>query len=183
MADGSGWYDEYMHLSSFAVKDGARVKQGDVIGHSGASGSGSFHYYAPHLHLHRYDPQGNRVNAWHYFGGEGHKFTNQHHNGVSYTLNTGHENESYRRALLYFAREGGYKYGISDFVSVSGWRGIMKMLGKDWGYTGPDDGFPGQHTFMALQRLAHQHGSKDPIDGILSDNDRKAISRFLNTLR
>ena len=63
---GNGNYDEYMHLSSFAVQSGTRVRLGDVIGYSGASGFGSIDHYAPHWHWHLYLGS-RRVNPWHYF--------------------------------------------------------------------------------------------------------------------
>lgn len=42
---------DYLHLSRIDVKTGQQVKQGDIIGLSGASGLGSETGYAPHLHL------------------------------------------------------------------------------------------------------------------------------------
>jgi murein DD-endopeptidase MepM/ murein hydrolase activator NlpD len=43
---GQGMESMYMHLSKFAVAEGATVKQGDVIGYSGSTGRSN----APHLH-------------------------------------------------------------------------------------------------------------------------------------
>jgi murein DD-endopeptidase len=182
MANGGGWYDEYMHLSSFAVKDGSTVKQGQLIGHSGASGNGSFTFYAPHLHHHRYTPGGDRVNPWDYFGGDGKTKTARHHIKIAYTLSTGRENETFRRALLYYAHLNGYKWGTSDFLSIPGWKGIQTGL-EHYGYRGIKDGLPGDLTYRALQEMAHDFGSTDPRDGILSLNDRKAISKRLNALK
>lgn len=59
--------DEFMHLSKFAVKHGQAVKQGQMLGYSGASGFGEDHFYAPHVHWHRIQPNGQRVNPWNYF--------------------------------------------------------------------------------------------------------------------
>jgi murein DD-endopeptidase len=48
----SGGYNaDYLHLSAIHVKTGQVVKQGEVIGLSGASGLGSETGYGPHLHL------------------------------------------------------------------------------------------------------------------------------------
>jgi murein DD-endopeptidase len=181
MAGGDGWYDEYMHLSSFAVKDGATVRQGQLIGHSGASGNGNLHEYAPHLHHHRYTPGGKRVNPWDYFGGDGKTKTAGHHVRIVYTLSTGVENETFRRALLYYAHLNGYQWATSDFLSIPAWIGIQTGL-EHYGYQGAKDGLPGTLTIQALQRMAHRFGSTDPIDGILSNNDRKGIAKRLNAL-
>jgi murein DD-endopeptidase MepM/ murein hydrolase activator NlpD len=42
---------DYLHLSRIDVVAGQEVKQGQVIGLSGASGMGKENYYGPHLHL------------------------------------------------------------------------------------------------------------------------------------
>jgi murein DD-endopeptidase MepM/ murein hydrolase activator NlpD len=42
---------DYLHLSRIDVQTGQQVKQGQVIGLSGASGLGSENGYGPHLHL------------------------------------------------------------------------------------------------------------------------------------
>lgn len=46
-----GNYIRYLHLNSSAVFPGRRVRQGDVIAYSGASGFGSDTYYGPHVHV------------------------------------------------------------------------------------------------------------------------------------
>lgn len=46
-----GWKVDYLHLSKVKVKRGQKVKRGDVIGLSGASGKGSEHGYGAHLHI------------------------------------------------------------------------------------------------------------------------------------
>lgn len=47
----SGHKADYLHLSRVDVSPGQAVKQGQVIGLSGASGKGSERGYGPHLHL------------------------------------------------------------------------------------------------------------------------------------
>jgi murein DD-endopeptidase MepM/ murein hydrolase activator NlpD len=47
----SGHNADYLHLSRIDVKKGDLVKQGQVIGLSGASGKGSERGYGPHLHF------------------------------------------------------------------------------------------------------------------------------------
>ena len=42
---------DYLHLSRIDVTNGQKVKQGEIIGLSGASGLGSENGYGPHLHL------------------------------------------------------------------------------------------------------------------------------------
>jgi murein DD-endopeptidase len=42
---------DYLHLSRIDVVKGQEVRQGQVIGLSGASGMGKENYYGPHLHL------------------------------------------------------------------------------------------------------------------------------------
>jgi murein DD-endopeptidase len=42
---------DYLHLSRIDVVAGQEVKQGQVIGLTGASGMGKENYYGPHLHL------------------------------------------------------------------------------------------------------------------------------------
>jgi murein DD-endopeptidase MepM/ murein hydrolase activator NlpD len=46
-----GYNFDYLHLSRVDVKKGQAVKQGQVIGLSGASGLGKERGYGPHLHL------------------------------------------------------------------------------------------------------------------------------------
>jgi murein DD-endopeptidase len=47
----SGHKADYLHLSRIDVTKGQAVKQGEVIGLSGASGLGKENGYGPHLHL------------------------------------------------------------------------------------------------------------------------------------
>jgi murein DD-endopeptidase MepM/ murein hydrolase activator NlpD len=47
----SGHNADYLHLSRIDVVKGQQVKQGDIIGLSGASGLGKENGYGPHLHL------------------------------------------------------------------------------------------------------------------------------------
>ncbi len=47
----SGYNADYLHLSRIDVVAGQQVKQGQVIGLSGASGLGKENGYGPHLHL------------------------------------------------------------------------------------------------------------------------------------
>jgi len=61
-----GRYIEYMHLSKFLKSTGDRVKAGDQIALSGASGNGQANAYAAHLHVHLYTPS-ERVNLFHLF--------------------------------------------------------------------------------------------------------------------
>jgi murein DD-endopeptidase MepM/ murein hydrolase activator NlpD len=46
-----GYNFDYLHLSRIDVSPGQAVKQGQVIGLSGASGKGSERGYGPHLHF------------------------------------------------------------------------------------------------------------------------------------
>jgi len=62
----NGSYIEFMHLSSGRAN--GKVKTGDFIGKSGASGFGNLWHYSPHLHVHIYIG-GVRRNLWHYFTG------------------------------------------------------------------------------------------------------------------
>lgn len=48
---GHGWFSEYLHLSRVLVRPGDRVKQGQHIAESGASGFGRENFYGAHLHL------------------------------------------------------------------------------------------------------------------------------------
>lgn len=48
---GNGYNADYLHLSRIDVAAGQQVKQGDVLGLSGASGLGKENGYGPHLHL------------------------------------------------------------------------------------------------------------------------------------
>jgi hypothetical protein len=52
--DDDGWRARYVHLSSFNVREGQRVKAGDIIGYSGNSGRST----GPHLHFGRISPDG-----------------------------------------------------------------------------------------------------------------------------
>ena len=60
----SGDYVEFMHLASGSAN--RKVKTGDLLGQSGASGYGNLWHYSPHLHVHIY-VGGVRRNLWHYF--------------------------------------------------------------------------------------------------------------------
>ena len=59
---GVGYY--YAHLNSFAVSNGARVAQGDVIGYNGATGNAAGG--APHVHfqLHPSGRGGSAINPY-----------------------------------------------------------------------------------------------------------------------
>lgn len=48
---GNGYNADYLHLSRVDVKKGQTVKQGTVLGLSGASGLGKERGYGPHLHF------------------------------------------------------------------------------------------------------------------------------------
>lgn len=64
-----GWIIEYYHMSSFELPpnvNGVRVRAGQLVGLSGASGYGESRYYAPHLHVHLVI-NGVRVNLFNYF--------------------------------------------------------------------------------------------------------------------
>lgn len=178
----TGWYDQYMHLSSFAVSDGQYVKQGQLIGHSGASGDGIDYYYAPHFHLHRYTPGGTRVNSWHYFCGDGtHDSRNTKPGAIEVTISTGVPNTAFWRRLQWYAKQHGYAYPCDGYMSIPAWKGVQTGL-RSYGYTGPIDGAPGTATYKALQQIAHNHGSTSAIDGSLSTSDYKALSSYLNSL-
>lgn len=41
----------YLHMSSYSVSKGQKVKRGQVVGKSGASGYGEDWYYGPHVHV------------------------------------------------------------------------------------------------------------------------------------
>jgi len=60
----TGWYDEFLHLSTFGP-DGAIFNPGDDIGaRSGNSGSQTT---GPHIHWHLCSPDGTRQRQWLYF--------------------------------------------------------------------------------------------------------------------
>lgn len=48
---GDGWLTEYFHLSRILVRAGQKVKRGQHIAETGASGFGRENGYGPHLHL------------------------------------------------------------------------------------------------------------------------------------
>ena len=49
--DGGKYFADYLHLSRIDVKPGQKVKKGDQLGLSGASGLGKENGYGAHLHL------------------------------------------------------------------------------------------------------------------------------------
>lgn len=176
----TGWYDQYMHLSSFAISNGQHVKQGQLIGHSGASGDGSDYFYAPHFHLHRYTPSGVRVNAYHYFCGSGTRDSRNDEPGqIVVTLQTGVPNITFWRNLQWYAKSHGYAYPCDGYMSIPAWKGVQRGMSYH-GYNGAIDGSPGSATYKALQRIAHDHGSTSAIDGTLSTADYRALSKWLN---
>jgi murein DD-endopeptidase MepM/ murein hydrolase activator NlpD len=59
---GFGYITKYAHLESFHVKQGQKVKRGELIGYTGASGTAT----APHLHY-EVIYNGSKVNPVHYF--------------------------------------------------------------------------------------------------------------------
>lgn len=178
----TGWYDQYMHLSSFAVSDGETVSQGQLVGHSGASGDGIDYFYAPHFHLHRYTPGGTRVNAWHYFAGPGTSDSRNIKPGlIQVTLSTGVPNLAFWRRLQWYAGLNGYAYPCDGYMSIPAWKGVQRGL-RNYGYGGSIDGVPGSETYKALQRMAHQYGSTSAIDGSLSTADYVGVSKRLNLL-
>lgn len=60
----SGWYDEFLHLSSFGP-NGAIFNPGEDIG--ARSGNSGTQTTGPHVHWHLCTAQGNRVRQWLYF--------------------------------------------------------------------------------------------------------------------
>lgn len=60
----NGWYDEFLHLSSFGP-DGAIFNPGDDIG--ARSGNTGTQTTGPHVHWHLVDSQGNRQRQWLFF--------------------------------------------------------------------------------------------------------------------
>lgn len=54
----NGWFTGYAHLSKQLVKVGDKVKQGDIIALTGATGE---HITGPHLHFTLTMPNGNKV--------------------------------------------------------------------------------------------------------------------------
>lgn len=182
----TGWYDQYMHLSVFKVRDGQHVDQGQLIGYSGGSGKGSMTGWAPHLHIHRYAPNGDRLNPYHYFGDTGiHDSRNHKPSGLFVTPYTGVPNANFYRRLQWFGKEFGgsysFDYGCDGFMSIPAWKGVQYAL-RSYQYKGAIDGVPGASTYKALQLMAHDHGSKSPIDGTLSTDDYRGIAKRLNLL-
>ncbi len=59
---GYGYETKYAHLSAFNVRQGQKVKRGDVIGYVGNSGTST----APHLHY-EVQVKGQKVNPSHYY--------------------------------------------------------------------------------------------------------------------
>ena len=59
---GFGYITLYAHLSEFNVKEGQKVKRGDVIGYVGNTGTST----AAHLHYEVHE-KGRRVNPQHYY--------------------------------------------------------------------------------------------------------------------
>lgn len=176
----TGWYDQFMHLSSFAVSDGQLVKQGQLVGHSGASGDGVDYFYAPHFHLHRYTPGGTRVNSWHYFCDDGTRDSRNVKPGpIEVTLQTGVPNLAFWRRLQWYAGTHGYNYPCDGYMSIPAWKGVQRGMSFH-GYNGAIDGYPGSGLYKALQRVAHDHGSTSAIDGSLSTSDYRALSSWLN---
>lgn len=182
VTDSNGWRDEYLHLSQFAVSDGQTVRQGQIVGYSGGSGNGRDLAYVPHLHLHRYTAGGDRVNAWHYFAGDGKTdMRNVKPGKIVATLTDGEPNITFWRRLQWYAHLNGYDYTPNGFMSISAWKGVQRGL-KNYGYTGVVDGVPGSLTYKALQTMAHKYGSTSAIDGTLSNEDYIGISQRLNLL-
>jgi murein DD-endopeptidase MepM/ murein hydrolase activator NlpD len=59
---GFGYVSKYAHLDKFAVKEGQKVKRGELIGYTGSTGAAT----APHLHY-EIIHNGEKVNPVHYF--------------------------------------------------------------------------------------------------------------------
>lgn len=184
---GNGWSEWYVHLRDFSVADGATVRAGALLGHSGGSGYGEDGHYIPHLHRHLIDAQGQRQNPWHYFGGDGGSDTRAVKPGVIVaTLDSGVPNDTFYRRLLWWARaNGGYKYAIEgDLFARCQWRAVQRGLHAG-GYYAPStySGVEDVETWKALQRLARaQGGYTGPIDGDPGVYTYRALSRAFNLL-
>lgn len=176
-----GHSDELMHLSAFKVSNGQHVKRGQVIGLSGASGFGSNHYYQPHCHWHRIQPNGVRVNPWDYFTAAAPAVNHKKPPGIVYTVNTGKPNDTFWKRLQWYAHLNGYDGPLDGVMGPLSWKGVQTGL-RNYGYTGPIDGKPGKNTYKALQRMAQHYGYTGPIDGTMGVNSWKGVAKRLNKL-
>jgi len=137
----NGWGSDYLHLSSFAVRVGQRVAQGQLIGYSGASGEGQDHYYGAHLHLSL------RPNHDHGYGGRGNvdpetKLSNA-------PVVTGDPATLQRQQFLNVAR--GEKLAVDGVQGPATTEAIKRYQTflRSYGYTGAIDGSWGNGTQAA----------------------------------
>ncbi len=59
-----GWMTRYAHLAEIRIRDGQRVRRGEVLGVVGKSGNAKRGLIHSHLHFEVRDPSGLAVNPW-----------------------------------------------------------------------------------------------------------------------
>jgi len=136
----------YLHLSKSLVKKGARVKRGQAIARSGASGFSMDRGYGPHVH----------VTLWarhaYSFGSSA---TLDFERYVGPDNDGSHASQDTKNRQAWLNKSRGEKLavdGIQGRKTTAAIKSYQKMLAKSYGYTGKVDGIWGTGTQTAHQR-------------------------------
>ena len=182
----NGWSSVYMHLSDFAVDDGARVNTGDIVGYSGDTGEST----GPHLHWHledadsvRHSPLDYATDEAHIPGDSGDDSTAPAPSELP-TTSTEEDGEPgpnfYARMQNWLSRSGVYDGPVDGEPGPNTWAALQQFMANNHGYTGPVDGEPGPNTWAAVQQMCTAFGYDGPIDGEPGPNMYRAWAKFLN---
>jgi peptidoglycan hydrolase-like protein with peptidoglycan-binding domain/GH25 family lysozyme M1 (1,4-beta-N-acetylmuramidase) len=171
-----GWRDQFMHLSRAAVTSGS-VRQGQLLGWTGATANGSKTGVVPHLHWHRIDPAGApRRNPWDYFGKSGPAA------GIDYAFGlTSDAQRAAQGALQALNVYSGLVDGQFGSLSVSAFQQYLKNIGllpADYDV----DGVPGETYGTAIQVLAQRFGYEGDLDGAPGENTSIAIIAWAKSI-
>lgn len=146
----------YLHLSKVLVKKGQRVKRGQAVAKSGASGFGRNWGYGAHVHVTLWARQAYSFGSSATLDFE--KYVGPDNDGH-------HESQHVRNQQTWLNRARGEKLvvdGIRGGKTKAAYKRYQRYLKKNYGYTGAIDGIWGRGTQAAHQRYYDAYNAPKP---------------------